>query len=419
MVQEEEIIIGPREQLFHLLAETSEIEHTLMCTYLYAGFSLKRGKSFPSHQSAAIERWRTGIMAVAQEEMVHLLLVSNLSIALGMRPHFSRPNFPVAAGYFPSGVVAKLTPFSLDTLDHFIFLERPLGSHREDADGFEPTAPSERAEAHHGFMPSVQNYATIGELYEAIRVNLEAAAARLGDKLFVGPMSAQLGPDVAQMPGVATISDLPSALAALDLIVEQGEGSRADSEDSHHHRFLAIRAEYAKLLDDDPAFAPAWPVAESPVMRNPPDPAGKIFIDDRDAARVLDFANAVYGLLLRLLVQAFGRAEEPGNAGQLACIDGAIQLMHVLAKVSTALCQLPASATAPGINAGMTFTTLRGAEGFFLGTAESQLLTERVEELLVGAREMAQILPELRSVEPILVALVARKDSVIAIPSSS
>jgi hypothetical protein len=36
------IILGPREQVFHLLAEASEIEHTLMCTYLYAAFSLKQ-----------------------------------------------------------------------------------------------------------------------------------------------------------------------------------------------------------------------------------------------------------------------------------------------------------------------------------------------------------------------------------------
>ena len=38
---EEAIIVGTREQLFHLLAEAAEIEHSLMCTYLYAAFRLK------------------------------------------------------------------------------------------------------------------------------------------------------------------------------------------------------------------------------------------------------------------------------------------------------------------------------------------------------------------------------------------
>ena len=39
---EPEIVVGTREQLLHLLAEAAEIEHTLMCSYLYAAFSLKR-----------------------------------------------------------------------------------------------------------------------------------------------------------------------------------------------------------------------------------------------------------------------------------------------------------------------------------------------------------------------------------------
>ena len=30
-----------RERLFYALCEAAELEHTLMCTYLYAAFSLK------------------------------------------------------------------------------------------------------------------------------------------------------------------------------------------------------------------------------------------------------------------------------------------------------------------------------------------------------------------------------------------
>ena len=32
-----------REQLLHALYEAAELEHNLMCTYLYAAFSLKSG----------------------------------------------------------------------------------------------------------------------------------------------------------------------------------------------------------------------------------------------------------------------------------------------------------------------------------------------------------------------------------------
>ena len=42
MGPEPEIVVGTREQLLHLLAEAAEIDHTLMCSYLYAAFSLKR-----------------------------------------------------------------------------------------------------------------------------------------------------------------------------------------------------------------------------------------------------------------------------------------------------------------------------------------------------------------------------------------
>ena len=34
-----------RELLIHQLYEAAELEHTLMCTYLYAAFSLKSGEA--------------------------------------------------------------------------------------------------------------------------------------------------------------------------------------------------------------------------------------------------------------------------------------------------------------------------------------------------------------------------------------
>ena len=69
---EPEVVIGSREQLLHLLAEAAEIEHTLMCSYLYAAFSLKRREdaNLSEQQADAVERWRKTIMDVAIEEMV-------------------------------------------------------------------------------------------------------------------------------------------------------------------------------------------------------------------------------------------------------------------------------------------------------------------------------------------------------------
>lgn len=397
-----DIIVGSREQLFHLIAEASEIEHTLMCSYLYAAFSLKRAgdPTLSEAEGEAVERWRKAILTVATDEMVHLLLMANMSIAIGGRPHFDRPNFPVAPGYFPSGVIVKLTPFSPETLDHFVFLERPRGIEHADGEGFEHEEEYQREQAYVGLMPSVQDYATVGHLYEALRVNLTSCSQRLGESaLFVGPVTGQVGPQAIQLDGVATIHDLTSALRAIDTIVEQGEGSPTDREDSHYHRFLDIQSEYEQLCAANPQFEPAWPAAENPVMRRPPEPDDKVFIDHPSSARVLDFANASYALLLRCLVQAFGRSGENAIEMQRQILDAAIGLMHLLAQVSSVLATLPASPEHPGVNAGTTFTMLRSVEPLFTGPAERQLATERLHDLARGARRIANIDPSLASLE--------------------
>lgn len=409
---ETEIVVGSREQLFHLLAEASEIEHTLMCSYLYAAFSLKNPDrpDFSPAEADAVRRWRKTIMEVATEEMAHLLLVANLSVALGGKPHFDRPNFPVAPGYFPSGVVVKLTPFSMDTLQHFIFLERPAGAGHEDGEGFEAGNPVDREEAFHGLMPSVQNYNTVGALYEAIALNLRTWSERVGERaLFIGSRSAQVGPAVVSFEHVGVIDNLRTALDAIDHVVEQGEGAPNEHADSHYKRFLAIRNEYRELVTRNPDFAPAWPAAISPVMRRPPEPEGKVFVDSPRAARLLDFTNAVYSVLLRCLVQVFGREGADAEREQARYFEIAIELMHILAAGATELVELPASAQHPGTTAGMSFTMLRGVEPFLQGSAEQVLLEERLSELRDGARYLRMSIPSLIPLADRIDDLIRRK----------
>lgn len=398
---EPDVVIGGREQLFHLLAEAAEVEHALMCCYLYAAFSLKQGEAdgLTAVEASAVKRWRTSIMTVAVDEMVHLLLVANLSIAIGGRPHLSRPNFPVSPGYFPADMVLKLTPFNAATLDHFVYLERPVGVELEDGSGFEPRRAYQREEAFHGLMPSIQDYETVGSLYQALRMNLQSAAARMGEaRLFVGPTRCQVGRDAVDLEGVQTVHDLASALAAIDIIVEQGEGSPADREDSHFQRFCAMREEYRTLRARNPSFEPAWPAAENPVMRKPPTPEGKVFVDHPDAARLLDFGNACYAMLLQCLVQAFGHTGSQAGSGQdpqARELSAAISLMHVLARTATSLVRLPASEHHPGVHAGPSFTMLRGVEPYFRGLPEAVLMAERLHELADGATQISAMAPEL------------------------
>ena len=63
-----------REELVYLLSQASELEHGLMCEYLFAMFSLKRqAKEGPSaDQLEAAGRWDRMISRVAAQEMLHL-----------------------------------------------------------------------------------------------------------------------------------------------------------------------------------------------------------------------------------------------------------------------------------------------------------------------------------------------------------
>src|SRR5579871_1970 len=132
--------IPSREHLFHGLSEAAELEHCLMCTYLYAAFSLRTDEAdgLNALQLDAVRRWRQTILEVANEEMGHLIAVWNISSALGSAPRLGRANFPLDPGLLPAGLVVRLAPFNRDTLQHFIFLERPTGSSEPDSAAFAP-----------------------------------------------------------------------------------------------------------------------------------------------------------------------------------------------------------------------------------------------------------------------------------------
>ena len=197
-----------REQLWGLLAEAAEIEHHLMCCYLYAAFSLKEGldEDLDEAELAAVQRWRQEILAVAIEEMGHLATVCNLLSATGAPAHLAHQNFPVAPGYHPAGVVVKLTPFNPQTLAHFIYLERPEDSDLADGAGFEPPRDYMRDSRMDRLMSVATDYATVGELYRSINLGLARLVESLGaERVFIGDPAHQLGAEVARLPGLKVI----------------------------------------------------------------------------------------------------------------------------------------------------------------------------------------------------------------------
>src|SRR5262245_42935072 len=90
---ERELVVENREHLWNLLIQAAQLEHLIMCQYLYASFSLKTEpeEGLKAVQAEAVERWRKTLTCVAIEEMLHLALVANVMAAIGAAPTLSRP----------------------------------------------------------------------------------------------------------------------------------------------------------------------------------------------------------------------------------------------------------------------------------------------------------------------------------------
>ena len=128
-----------------MLCEAAELEHGIMCQYLYAAFSLKQGEEgWPATSWPPSQRWRSRFGHVATQEMLHLALVHNLLSAIGAAPHLTRPNLPQPPATTRPGVQLALLPFGEQALRHFMFLERPEGMDMADADGLRAVGRAQR-----------------------------------------------------------------------------------------------------------------------------------------------------------------------------------------------------------------------------------------------------------------------------------
>jgi hypothetical protein len=382
------IRVNDREQLIYLLTEAAEIEHGLMCCYLYAAWSLKQSASegLTAEQLGKVDGWRRQIHAVAMEEMLHLALVNNLLMSIGSPPHFARQNFPVAPGYHPASLVVRLAPCTRETISHFIYLERPEGMQLPQASGFETEAGYRRSAGATLLTANAEDYDTVGHLYAGIEHGFRQLSAALGEKaLFIGAPQAQIDTELLSFPSMRTVGTLADALAAIATIVEQGEGGRRDHEKSHYAQFVTIGKDYDAMLAADPGFTPWRTLAPTPLMFRPINNDAATHVSAPDAARMLDLANACYGLMLRLLASASGALyDKPFRAVQIGC---AIEMMSIVKALSIRLTTMSASGAAPA--ASMNFHLPRATLALPQRDAGMALMAERAHELAGAARALA------------------------------
>jgi CDGSH-type Zn-finger protein/uncharacterized Fe-S cluster protein YjdI len=383
--------LADREAVLHALYEASELEHNLMCTYLYAAFSLRNDAEdgLEPDEAEAVGRWRQALFDVAIEEMAHLAAVWNITSALGGSPRVGRGNFPLDPGYLPASVVVKLAPFNAQTLQHFIYLERPAGSDERDSEAFAVERSYVRGSDVQRLTPMGINYDTVGNFYTTLSLGLRGLVERCGEQnVFVGDPALQISLAEYGLSGARPVICAKTALAAFESIVMQGEGAPRDMMGSHFQRFLAVREELLAFQRRRPGFKPAFPAATNPVLRRPPRPEGRVWIEDAEASADVDLANAAYSLMLRLFAYAY-LCRAPGEEKSLV-LRLAIGMMHVIVPLAERAARLPAGPSNPECHAGMSFTALRDASALPPGRAARVFFSERLQQLTDVAVALAK-----------------------------
>lgn len=213
--------------LHWLVQKAIELEHSTIPPYLAAYFSLKLGTN---DLVAEI------IRSVAMQEMLHMSIASNLLIALGGSPQINRPDFvPKYPGPLPmdigNGLIVPIEKCSVELVKNvFMVIEEP-----EDPIHI-PVRLRATAE---GTGPE---FHTIGEFYAALDKKIQ----EMGQPAFQGDFGREMVDNTWFPPDqLFRITGPDSATAAINLIVEQGEGtptSPLDPEDepAHYYRFQQI-----------------------------------------------------------------------------------------------------------------------------------------------------------------------------------
>ena len=354
------MVLQHREALVYTLGKAAALEQLVMCQYLYAAFSIKdrEDEGLTETQLEATRRWRRELIHIAEQEMLHLALVQNLLTAVGASSAFGRPNFPLAPHAYPAGIKMALLPFGELSLRHFVYLERPDGLDMADQDAFaavEKAAPLPRADEDE-IGAHLQDFNTIGGLYRAIELGFDGLAHRLGEsRLFVGPPEAQAtGGYFYGFDQLTAVTDLASARAAIDTIVEQGEGARGDWREAHFGRLVTILDEYLDLRDADPAFEPARPVLAA-CVREREDGVDVPLITDPFASRATDLLNAIYEVILQVLARFFAHTDESNDQLRVLAQVAMGLMKSAIKPLGGLVTRLPAGFEHPGSTVGPTF----------------------------------------------------------------
>jgi hypothetical protein len=381
--------IKSRSDLMKLLCEAAELEHGIACSYLYAGFSLKRDLSeggMTWQEQQMVRRWAAQIYFIASQEMLHLALVWNLTTAIGGTPYYLRPNFPQDSKYYPDRARLALEPFGVECLRRFILYERPAVFRAEHEVRALLAVPGEDA--------ADIKFGSIGELYALIESGFKSIPQ---GQLFIGSPAQQMTRDLVHFPDLVAVTDKDTALKAIHTITHQGEGTLKDRDDSHFGAFLAMLKELLDSKLHGANFAPA-----RPALVNPDSGLGRGYgasanpLENPLTQQVAGLFDSAYGLMLRMLAWSF----EVENTGIEATVREfcrtAIDFMpRVLLPLGEGLMLMPAGERYRGRTAGPGFGLTRHVMLPAAADNARILCRERLQELSqIAASLLKQSLPD-------------------------
>lgn len=309
------------ESLREHLQWAIHLEHATLAPYLSALYSIKDGSNV---ECAEI------IKSVFLEEMLHMALAANILNAVGGTPRFDYegfiPSFPTPLPHGDGSFLINLGKFSPEAVQSFLNIERPAVT--DDA-------------------PVDDQYHSIGQFYDAIIDGLKSCCAALGEgNVFTGDPAWQLTAETTYYGGAGRligVTNLETALEAMQEIVEQGEGLDHASvfdgdknmfrperdEVGHFFRFQEILAgrryqpgDTAETGPTGPTFAVDWTAVHN--MRTNPDIND--YPEDSPAREKMEALAQGYSDMLRMMERAF--AGDPKLFGET--VGTMFELRHLI-----------------------------------------------------------------------------------------
>ena len=400
--------IATREELVVALRQAAELEVAVMLQYIYAAYSIpnyvtgreyvQRGLWTPAQLNLACGDgqethsygMRGVLLEISHEEMIHFLMVNNILMAMGEPFYPASPNFGEIDRYCPIDVDLALEPLNANSIHRFMRLEMP---------DFLAEELAEDRDVENPIADKLHSYGSLSELYRQIRQAIETIPDLFLTKnspaggehhLFLREDFNQHHPHYQLQ-----VEDVNSALFAIDLITEQGEGCDANSpkfDRSHYQQFRQMAAALAQqqFADDNSSpvpWNPAYPALRNPTLHS--KDCSTSVVTAAETVTVMQICDECYFIMMQLMVQHFGLMPN-GSLRRSKLMNAAIDIMAGMVRpLGELLMTMPSGKR--GRTAGPSFNMTTPPAYIPTPEIAYQVIARRFEKLSVQAQKCPAI----------------------------